>query len=152
MDIGTGLTALQAANTCLQGILAVVKKSKELDEQLSILDFKDQLIELREKLQDVRDECNALVHENQNLQEQLKLKDEMQHEEDGNIIWRIVGEKRYGPYCSTCYMGEGKAITLSSSSDVGAWNCPKCKNHFNTKQWDVDQLEKYQALRRSHGW
>jgi hypothetical protein len=151
MDLNQGLTAIQAAATYLQGILVAVKKAKEVDQQISALDFKEQLLELKEKLLEARDEANALLQENQDLCARLKLKDEMEHQEDGNIMWRIENSKRHGPYCSTCYGDAGKAITLSER-DKGAWDCPRCKNHFNTRQWDLDQLEKHQSLRRSHGW
>lgn len=148
MDIYMGLTSIQAASTCLQGILGALKTLKEFDKKISTLDFKDQLLELREQLLEARDQTTTLILENQDLREQLLLKDEMRLQEDGNILWRIENGEQKGPYCSACFGKDKITISLNSSAQQGGWHCPVCRNHFNSRQWKADRAAEIQALTR----
>lgn len=118
---------------CLKAISSTLKSVKEIDQKIALHSVHEQLVELQERLLDARDQTSELISQNQELRQQLTIKEEIQHQEDGNILWRIVGGQNKGPYCSTCYGAENKLISLSGN-DPGAWHCPKCKNHFHTRQ------------------
>ena len=139
------LGAIQASLDCAKGISEGMKAVREVDQKLALLDIRDKQIQLIGSLQDAKEKILE-------LNAQLLLREQMEHDPDGNIMWRVVNQKNLGPYCSTCYGDAGKAISLSTRMEKGAWDCPKCKNFFNTHQWDQDQLEKQRALRQSHGW
>jgi hypothetical protein len=147
MDLVSGLAAIKGALTCLQGLSTALKMVKETDQKIAQYELKEQLAELKEKLLEARDVTSELILQNQDLSQRLKRKEEMQLQEDGNILWRMEGEEKKGPYCSTCYGAEDKLISLNGS-DPGAWNCPKCKNHFHTKQWAIDRLRSHENLNR----
>jgi len=147
MDIVSGLAAIQSAMACAKGISSAIKTIKETDQKIALLDIREQLIEMEERLLDARDQTNELISQNQELRLQLTLKEEMRLQEDGNILWRIEDGVKKGPYCSTCYGSEGKLISLSGN-DPGTWHCPKCKNHFHTKQWSEVQKRQYDQLSR----
>lgn len=151
MDVVTGLTSIQAAISCLKGITSALKSVKEIDQKIIVLNIREQLAELQERLLDARDENNDLMRQNQELRDLLKLRDEIQHQEDGNILWRIVDDKQKGPYCSTCYGADDKLIPLSAGNGEGVWHCPKCKNHFHTRQWNEEQRRQLARLNHQHG-
>ena len=129
-------------------VSSAVKTVKETNQKISQLDLREHLAELKEKLLEARDLTSELIRENQDLHEQLKLKEEIQFQEDGNILWRVEGKSKRGPYCSTCYGDENRLISLSGNDDPGTWYCPKCKNHFHTKQWHINQRHKHENLCR----
>lgn len=145
MDLVSGLAAFEAVMTCLKGVNVAVKLAKETDQRLDLLDMRSQLVDLQECVLEARVQTAKLIYENQELHQQLAWKNEVQHQEDGNICWRIENGQKRGPYCSTCYGDAGKLISLSENGD-GSWYCPKCKNHFHTKKWNEDQKRLYRQL------
>lgn len=149
MDVASGLAAIQGAMTCLKAISSGLKTVKEIDQKLTLLSVREQLVELQERLLDARDQTSELISQNQELRQQLTIKEEIQHQEDGNILWRVVNGQNKGPYCSTCYGAESKLISLSGNKP-GAWHCPKCQNHFQTRQWSEEQARKHEQLNRQH--
>jgi hypothetical protein len=138
IDVLTLLGAIQTSIDCAKGVSEGLKAIKEVEQQLAFLEMKRQQMELINSLLEAKDKIR-------DLHGQLVLQEQMEHQQDGNIMWRVQGQKRHGPYCSTCYGDQGKLIFLSGD-DSGARHCPKCKNHFFTKQWHVDQREKIRNL------
>lgn len=114
MDVASGLAAIQGAMTCLKAISSGLKTVKEIDQKLALLSVREQLVELQERLLDARDQTSELIGQNQELRQQLTIKEEIQHQEDGNILWRVVNGQNKGPYCSTCYGAESKLISFDS--------------------------------------
>ncbi len=108
--------------------------------RLVLVEIQEQVVEIKEKLVDAKEGTMALQEENLDLRRQLQLIDELEHDEDGNILWRIVQGQKRGPYCSTCNGNEKKQIPLNGD-DPGSWNCPNCKNHFTTKQCRIDRRQ-----------
>lgn len=150
MGVVSGLAAIQSVITCLKGVTSALKSFKELDQKIVLLNVREQLAEFQERLLDARDEAYELMRQNQELRHQLTLKEEIQHQEDGNVLWRIVDGQSKGPYCSTCYGAETKLISLSGD-DPDKWHCPKCKNHFHTRKWSKEQKRQYDQLNRQYG-
>jgi ribosomal protein L37AE/L43A len=144
IEVAAVLGAIQASIDYAKGVSETMKAIKEVEQKIAFLNMREQQVVLMENLLDAKEKISE-------LHAQLILKEQMEHQEDGNILWRIEGQKKCGPYCSTCYGETGKAITLSAGG-AGIWHCPKCKNHFHTKQWGVDQLVNRRELKRSHGW
>ena len=149
MDVVSGLAAIQSAMTCLKAISSTLKSIKEIDQKIALHSVREQLVELQERLLDARDQTSELISQNQELRQQLTIKEEIEHQEDGNILWRIVGGQKKGPYCSTCYGAENKLISLSGN-DPGAWHCPKCKNHFHNRQWSEKKAREHEQLTRQY--
>ncbi len=143
MDIVSGLAAIQSAMACAKWISCIIKTIKKTDQKIALLDVREQLIEMEERLLEARDKTNELISQNQEFRLQLTLKEKMHPQEDGNILWRIENGVKKGPYCSTCY----GSISLSGN-DPDTRHCPKCKNHFYTKQWSEVQKRQYAQLSR----
>jgi hypothetical protein len=142
MDLVSGLAAFEAAMTCLKGVKGALKLIKETDQKLDLQDIRSQLADLQDRLLDAKDQTAKLIYENQGLHQQLAWKNEVQHQEDGNICWRVENCQKKGPYCSTCYGDVDKLIPLSGNDD-GKWFCSKCKNHFHTRKWNENQKQRY---------
>lgn len=134
IDVLALLGAIQTSIDCAKGVSEGLKAIKEVEQQLAFLEMKRQQMELINSLLEAKDKIR-------DLHGQLVLQEQMEHQQDGNIMWRVQGQERHGPYCSMCFGDQGKLISLSGD-DPGAWYCPKCKNHFFTKQWHIDQNEK----------
>ncbi len=142
------LTMIQGSFSILKSISEVLKKGREIDEAMLIVEIREQMLELQESLVNVKEQTIELMQENQELWKRLQVNNELQHDEDGNILWRVQGDKKSGPYCSTCYGVGEKLISLSKSEDSGSWYCPQCKNRFHTQQWYKEQHQKHEYLRR----
>lgn len=88
--------------------------------------------ELKQKLADVQLEGAKLAEENARLRqelielrEQVRTRQEMQHQD--NVYWRQSGQgRREGPFCPKCLDGEGKAARMSDRPDDHWWRCPVC--------------------------
>lgn len=128
IDILTVLGAIQTSIDCAKGVSEGLKAIKEVDQQLTFLEMRQQQAGLIESLLDAKEKIRELHF-------QLALQEQMEHQPDGNIFWKIDGEKRSGPYCAACYGSVGKAITLSGSEEGNAWDCPVCEGFFATKSW-----------------
>jgi len=150
MDPIAVVVGIQGAMDCVRGLSEALKAVKETDNALSMLNIREQLVELKEKLIDAKELAIEQDQEIKKLRNLLQLKDEVQHDEDGNILWRIIEGQKRGPYCSTCYGSEDKLISLSEN-DPGAWHCPNCENHFHTRQWNERQKQKLERLNQSFG-
>ncbi|NGX36397.1 MAG: hypothetical protein K1000chlam1_01243 [Candidatus Anoxychlamydiales bacterium] len=138
IDIVAAMNAIKISINCAKGVSEGLKAINEVDQKLAFLEMKQKQVMLIESLLNAKEK----IYE---LHTKLSLQQSMEHQSDGNIMWKIKELKKSGPYCSTCLGDEKKAITLNDNGD-GSWNCPKCKNHFNTKQWRQDQDEKHQRL------
>src|ERR1700722_13785045 len=108
VDVLAVLGAIQTSIRYAKGVSEGLKAIKEIDQQLTFLEMRQQQADLIESLQDAKEKIRE-------LHAQLILQQNMEHQPDGNIMWNVNGEKRSGPYCSTCYGNEKKAITLSES-------------------------------------
>ncbi|NGX48502.1 MAG: hypothetical protein K940chlam5_00088 [Candidatus Anoxychlamydiales bacterium] len=140
IDIVAAIEAIKISINCVKVVSEGLKAIKEVDQKLDFLEMKQQLVKLTENLLNAEEK----IYE---LDTKLSLQQSIEHQSDGNIMWIIKELKRSGPYCSTCFGDEGKTITLNDNGD-GSWNCPKCKNHFHTKQWRQDQDEKHRRIKR----
>ncbi len=78
-----------------------------------MVEIRDQVLELQESLVNVKEQAIELMQQNQELRKRLQVNSELQHDEDGNIFWRMDSNKKRGPYCSTCYGVGEKFISLS---------------------------------------
>lgn len=148
MDPHTIISSIKDALGLLGGIQATVKAINDANQASTRLEFKEQINDIREQLSDARESAMTLLEENQDLRQQLLLQEELSHQEDGNILWRILNGEKKGPYCSTCYGDLKKLISLSGRND-GAWTCPKCKNHFSTIKWYTERKSEHAILARA---
>jgi len=146
VDLISALSGIQGALDITKGVLGGIKAVRETNAALKVLDFQEQVLEIKEQLLAAKEATTALIQENQELRSQLQLERELVHDENGNVLWRVVDERRSGPYCSTCYGGDGKEISLSGDRDDGSWNCPRCKNRFHTKEWKDQQDREHEQL------
>lgn len=136
---------IQTAINCAKGISAGIKAIKDFDQKMAILELRQQQLDLIDSLQNAKEKI-------QELHAQLVLQQNMEHQVDGNIFWKIEGEKRFGPYCAACYGSAGKAITLSKREEGNAWDCPVCKVFFATKEWHDNQRKQHQKLLQSQNY
>lgn len=83
--------------------------------------------ELLEKLADLKDMCYELRDENRELKEMLASKTAHNFHFVNNTYWDIEDDgSREGPYCSSCWDRDGKAIRMHIlGNDV--YECPACK-------------------------
>ena len=140
IDVVAALNAIRISLNYAQGVSEGLKAIKEVNQELNLLDMKQKQSTLIDSLIDTQKKIRE-------LQDQLSLQQNMQHQADGNIMWKVEEQKKYGPYCSTCFGNEDKAITLNNNGK-GSWSCPKCKNHFHTQQWRLDQDEKHRLFQQ----
>lgn len=133
MDVTALLGSIQTAISLGKSVADGLKTIKEVDQQMALLEVRQQQVTLMGSLQDAREKILE-------LQSQLALQQSLIHDSDGNIYWKSDGQTQGGPYCSTCYCGEGKAMTLTSTGDESWW-CQKCKSHFTTKAHDAKQRQ-----------
>ena len=85
MDVVSILAAIQNAMTCLKAISSTLKSVKEIDQKIALHGIREQLVELEERLLDARDQASELISQNQELRQQLTIKEEIQHQENANI-------------------------------------------------------------------
>jgi|GEM_PF-3312323 len=145
MDVVYSLAAIQNAITCFTTLSSSIKSVKEMDQKIASHDIREHLLELQERLLDAKGQMSELIYQNQELKQQLTIKKEILHQEDGNILWRVVDGQKKGPYCSTCYGVASKLIPLSEIC-LESWNCPHCKNHYRTHQWKSNQKKGLEQL------
>lgn len=118
----------------ISGAIAAASKIKELADRTSNLELKELLVELREKLLDVkgenlefREELDKLKAENKRLLAPPEVKIEK------GMYYRLTGD---GPYCTNCYDGKDKMIRLVETSEREQYSlhmnkqCPNCKTYY----------------------
>lgn len=149
MDPVAVLASIQSGISITKAMVSGLKAIKETDKALATVELQEQVIDVREQLVNAKDLITTLLQENQELRSQIQIARELEHDENGNVLWRIEEGRRRGPYCSTCYGAENKIISLSGDDD-SSWYCPKCKNHYHTKEWSAEQMRKHQALSQSY--
>lgn len=142
MDPTVVLNSIQGAISITKAMFSCLKTLKQTDQKLAILDLKDYITKIREQLVNAKDLIINLMQENQELKNQIQIEKELEHDENGNVLWLKKNRLRTGPYCSNCYGAQGKLISLNSRYD-GSWGCPSCKNHYYTKEWQAEQMRKH---------
>ena len=108
--------------------------------------------ELYRKIIELEQEVIELTYEIRNLNEKLKLKDDIIW--DGRIYWLIKKDgSKDGPYCQLCQDKNQNLTRLQSTVDK--WYCLACKNIYpkiNSEITDEDRrtIEKERAEMRSY--
>lgn len=118
MDFTTAAVTLKAA-------ASVAHSAGKIPLQAQLLDMQQDLLSLVAKQADLlaeRAECVARIAELETL---LRLRDGFHHER--NAYWKRDGEHVDGPFCSTCFDADGKAIRLIEKYE-GHGHCGVSKN------------------------
>lgn len=147
VDFGTAISVVQGAIDCVRGLSAVFKTMKDIGKKIDLLKVQRELVGLEESLIKARDEINILLHENQSLREQLKLKEELALDDDSKVLWKIQNGLKLGPFCSTCY-GVNQSLIPLHDRKHESWNCPKCLTPFQTKKGRCDFEEEIENLEK----
>jgi hypothetical protein len=128
--VDSGETRFMGVISDITSVIGLVKKAKQLADELKNLELKEVIVDLQGKLLDVKEEIVKLREENANLTEQVKrasappdvtLKDGMYYRGDD------------GPFCMACHGGKGKLIRLIDANDPEQrllhirHKCPICK-------------------------
>ncbi|NGX43632.1 MAG: hypothetical protein K940chlam7_01931 [Chlamydiae bacterium] len=145
MDPISALSAIQGALDLTKTALSGIKSIRDTNAALKTLELRQDMLDLKEQLLAAREATTDLIQENLDLRSQLQAANELEHDENGNILWRVIEGCKRGPYCSTCYGADSKIISLSGDDD-GSWFCPGCKNHYHTKEWRAEQTQKHRRL------
>jgi hypothetical protein len=138
MPISEIVSATAAALPAVNTALSIAERLTKLVKGSANLEAQEAVMQLRQALLGVKEENLALKQVNLDLIEQLrilnnsaKMKSELQFEDP--VYYRIQdnGEK-IGPLCAYCLGNAEKQIPLSVDVQNAAWNCPVCKNYFET--------------------
>lgn len=152
MDPISALSAIQGALDLTKAAYSEIRVIGDTNAALKTIDLQQDMLDLKEKLLAAREAITNLIQENQELRSQLQTANKLEHNENGNILWRVIEGRKRGPYCSTCYGASRKVISLSSVDD-GSWCCPRCKNRYRTNEWRNEIIQKHQRLKdRSSKW
>lgn len=110
----------------------LVARAKKLADELSSLDLKETIAELRGKLLDLKEEILTLREENTTFKAErakLTLPPELTLKDD--VYWKADGS---GPLCVACHHKDHKLIPLTEQSGLlaktGKWRCSVCKATF----------------------
>lgn len=83
--------------------------------------------ELLEKIANLKDMCYELRDENRELKERLAQKESHNFVFEHNLYWdQKADATREGPYCTSCWDRDGKAIRMHNHGN-GVFGCPVCK-------------------------
>lgn len=95
-------------------------------------------IEMAQKLFDVEQQTQDLIEENRDLrnkvaelQEALKVREDIERHDEPYITLKSDPDKH--PYCATCYAKTGKLIQMIDYND-GPITCPSCNTGFSKEK------------------
>jgi hypothetical protein len=106
--------------------MSILDNAKEVAEL--VRKYND--LDLYEKIIDLRDEIFALREENLTLKQQIADTQAAQDisltlVREGNMYYRVAGEKRTGPYCLACWDGDKKLVNVMLLMH-GRMKCGRC--------------------------
>ena len=114
----------------IQIIYEVLKKAGNIDAQKALLYLKEGNLKTQDENLDLKDRIRK-------LEEELKVKGEMEF--DGIVYWLKDGDTKKGPYCRICYERDGKVIHIENQGTI--YYCKVCKNGFSKtnvkKKWPL---------------
>ena len=103
--------------------MSIISDVKEIVELIKKIDD----AELFRKIVKLEGEVIELTKETRELQEKLKIQDELNW--DGRIYWLIKKDgSKDGPFCQVCKDRDEKLTRLQSAVDK--WHCLICKSFF----------------------
>jgi hypothetical protein len=109
--------------------LPTYKDIVELLKKGATVEAQERIMELREAVLELQEENVAWKQKIRELEESLKLKDEMHF--DGTVYWRKENANRVGPFCPECFDIEEKLVRLQDYGDI--WYCTKHKQSFDKR-------------------
>lgn len=128
------LTSISTLLGSIKAATEIAKLIKDSDVSLEKAETKLKLAELISALADAKIEVTEVQQalfdkdaEVRGLQEQLRLKAQLQWEKP--YYWLLDGEKKDGPYCQHCYDKSQELIRLQGNGE-GYWEGKVCKNNY----------------------
>ncbi len=121
-------------------MLPTYKEIIELIKKGSTLEAQEKISLLREEIISLREEKTALIDKIRNLEEQLKIKDQLYW--DGTVYWleKDDSTEKEGPFCQRCYDVTRKLVRLQKEHAMYEgnhwyWHCLECRNNYFPKDY-----------------
>jgi hypothetical protein len=110
---------------------------KELIKKGSTVEAQEKIMELREAALELQEENLELKERVTQLEKKLKEKDSLVYE--APFYWKIVNDKKEGPYCQQCNDNDNKHIRLQDNGD-DYWQCLTCKQGYCGPNYGPEDL------------
>ena len=128
MDISQIADAAGSVKT----LFDLAKRARDLAKKESNAELREMLLDLQEKAQDVREENQQLRSMIKELENKLRIRDEMDF--DGKVYWSKQEQETDKPFCPVCFDRDEKRIHLHSQGGEHNlrpyWECKACGNNF----------------------
>jgi uncharacterized coiled-coil DUF342 family protein len=133
--VSVGLTSIKTAIDIAKTLKNIDKSYNDAEVKLKIIDLMDKLADVKEKLLDIKDENLSYRIRIKELEEQIRLKEELIFEY--GVYWFSKGNVKVGPYCQRCQDIDNKVVYLQNDQDEDVdgtikhyWICKECKSEY----------------------
>lgn len=136
----------------LQTAAGVVHRAGQLPLQSQLLEAHQTVLDLFATQAGLTLEKAALVQRVSELETLLRLRDDFEHHH--NAYWTSGAGPIEGPFCSTCFDADGKAIRLIQLQE-SAGKCGVCSNRVSWAGFDQSDSAPHRRIQGPswvHGW
>ena len=125
--VTTAITAGHHAVALLKGITEKIKASGRSEGLSDFIDVQMAMLDLIQK-------HHEQIWENVQLRQRIhELESDKARDQDlrfdGEVYWKVEGDKKDGPFCQTCYDRDRRLARLhAGKSEAVKWNCTVCNN------------------------
>ncbi|MGH7514762.1 MAG: hypothetical protein ACREOQ_17790 [Gemmatimonadales bacterium] len=107
------------------GIVETVKDVATLVQKADNIELYQKILELQGQIMSLLEESHGLKAELRDYRDRLRFEGGLEFRD--NMYWHRQAEgEADGPFCSTCWDTEAKAVRLQRMKDKSLW-CPKCQ-------------------------
>lgn len=149
MDIQAGFTLFNTIATAAKTVGNLAKGATEIEEKQQLNEVYDVLIGLKQSVAELEDDNRALKNQNQELQEQLSLRQAMVRQGDNNYFYQEGDEV---PFCPVCWEKDGKPVHLTAvMEDTPGYRKRKCRV-CTAEYYESKPQRSYDARPRGGRW
>lgn len=143
MDVITTFSTILSSVKTATEIANILKESdlslESAEAKLKIADLVSALADVKIQLADVRGLLIEKDDEIRSLKEKLSVKGNIEYEEP--YYWLVDGGEKGGPFCISCYDGDGRLARLVEGRK-GKWTCGVCGKVFYDKNYKPEQISR----------
>jgi len=144
-DVATVLSSVKTAYELARILKDSSTSLAEAEQKLKLADIISSLADVKIEMAEVQSLLLEKDLRIQELENQIKLQEEVEYEPP--YYWKIIDDKKDGPFCQHCFDNEKKMIRLQSRGN-GTWLCRVCHNTYRDKTYQKPPSRP----RRSGGW
>jgi thymidine phosphorylase len=121
------------------GLFNEIKDVANVLQQAGNIDLYKQVLGLCEQALEMQNKIACLQNENDNLKKELKIKDDIERQDNFNLFITLKNDNKKIKYCSHCWDAERKLIQIQCLY-TGTSCCPYCKTET---YYDKNMYEEY---------